>query len=805
MTGLPSRACAAVLTAACATFSVAAHAAPPEPAGVHPRLWMDATTRASMKSLAKKEGSGVVRAIRECNRVGSALKQESKNVYMGFEWGAHASNCAIAYLATGQASYAATGLHFFSALLDDWEYVGDGKGGDSAVRHDSGYAIRAVGVHAAIAYDFLHDAPGMTPDLLAKARRRFKAWTDWYYANGYRAKSPATNYHAGYLFAVTLIAIAQGSEAGESGTALWRHVTEQVWGTEMKAAAIPGGLLDGGDWGEGWQYGPLAVVSYALAARAMIVAGMPLPDFQRWAEQVVRRHVHALSPSGKGTFAGGDTQDETPSVAPNPFTLVGAIAGPTPDAAAGWARAELDRLHLVTKDESFLIFDVLADTRNVEATPFPRDTTPTFYLSRGNTTLYARSTWSTNATWMAMQCSRSIEVDHLPPNAGNFVLTRGSDELVVDPSPYGSLSSLTSNAPTVESAQLPGPYQPSQGYWSEKTGYVWARQTESAIVTARCDYADHYRFQERPSDVPMAMRDVVLIPSENGDATTVVVDRARTASPAHPLHLRFRSTASLTLDPEGARGARGTSGRSALTIVPLFTSSGAPLVRRATTGDCFGKDTPRGNCTAARFAVQDYVLTVGGGDASAIHVLDLTAANEKLPSPRLTSAPGYRVVSFERGKRHASVVIAEPGEPATLTYRAAPGHHVVLDAPGARAGHARVTATRDGPLCAVTVNATASGGMDARPLTLLLSEACSVTEDMTQTRPVPSSLDDVAGASRPPQPSLVPPPIEPPGRGAMPAATRSGCRCDVAREGPGGTAVGLIFVGFTLLALRRRR
>jgi MYXO-CTERM domain-containing protein len=795
---------AALFAAACATVTTPAEAAPPEPSGAHPRLWQDAATRAAMKAVPKNGGTGVARAIRECDRVGSDLKVDSKNGYMGFEWGAHASNCAIAYQATGQASHAATGLHFFSALLDDWEYVGDGKGGDTAVRHDSGYAIRAVGVHAAITYDFLHDAPGMTPALLSKARRRFKAWTDWYYASGYRSKSPATNYHAGYLAAVTLIAIAQGGEAGADGAALWRHVTEQVWGKEMKAAAIPGGLLDGGDWGEGWQYGPLAVVSYAAAARAMIVAGMPLPDFERWAEQLVLRHVHALSPSEKGTFAGGDTQDGTPSIAPNPWTLVGAIAGPSPDPAAGWARAELDRLHLVTKDQSFLIFDVLAETRNVGATPFPRDATPTFFLSRGNGTLYARSTWSPQATWMAMQCTRTIEVDHLPPNAGNFVLTRGADELVVDPSPYGSLSSLTSNAPTVESAQLPGPYLPSQGYWSEKTGYAWARQTESAIVTARCDYADHYRFQERPSDVPMAMRDVVLVPSENGNASAVVVDRARTGSAARALHLRFRSTASLALEPAGARGI---TGRSSLAIAPVFTSSGAPVVRRGTVGDCFGKDTTRGNCAAARFAVQDYVLDVNGGDALAIHVLDLADASETLSVPRATRASDHRVVSFERGRRRASVVIAEPGERSTLTYRAAPGHHVVLDAPGARTGRATVTATRDGALCAVTVSATPSGGMDARPLALTVSESCSVTEDATQTRPVSATLDGVVRANGPlPRPSLFPPPApEPQGGGAITRGARGGCRCDVARGGASSAAAGLVVVGLGLLVSRRRR
>ena len=43
------------------------------------------------------------------------------------------------------------------------------------------------------------------------------------------------------------------------------------------------------------------------------------------------------------------------------------------------------------------------------------------------------------------------------------MISRGKDEVVVDPSPYGTFSTLTSNAPTVRSAQLPDEYQPSQG------------------------------------------------------------------------------------------------------------------------------------------------------------------------------------------------------------------------------------------------------------------------------------------------------------------------------------------------------
>lgn len=790
---------AALLVGAFSFVSPSAAAGPPEPAGPHPRLFLDAKTLASIKALASKEGSAVARAIKECERVGSNLKAEARNVYMGFEWSAHASSCAIAYHATGKTAYATTALHFFSALLDDWETVGDGKGGDTAARHDSGYAIRAFGVYGAIVYDLLHDAPGMTPALLAKARQRFKAWLEWYEKSGYHPHKVGANYQAGYLFAATMIAIAQGGEAGADGTKLWRQVADQMWDKEMRAGASRGGVLEGGDWGEGWQYGPLSVASYSLAARAMIQHGMQLPEFERWTEEIVQRHVHALSPSEKMTFALGDTEADTAGIRPTRWTLAGVLAGPISDAAAGWARAEIDRLQLPSDSKSFLLFDVLADAKGAEPTPFPRTATPTFHLARGTNTLYARSSWSSSAAWMAMQCTSS-KFDHLPPKAGNLVLTRGSDDLLVDPSPYGTLGTLTSNAPTVEDGQLPAEYKPSQGWWGEKTDFTWARQTESAIVAARCDYADQYKFQEKPSDVPLAIRDVVMIPTGGGNAIVVVADRARTGAPARALHLRFRTPAALTLE---GKTARGVVGASSLTIAPMLETSGAPLVRTMGKGDCFGKDYTRGNCAAARFPVNDYLLTVAGEEATAIHVLDIAGTKDALTTARTTTAPDHRVISFDRGKRHASLVLATREQPA-LTYRAPPGHHVVLDAPGTKSGHATVTAARDGTSCVVTVKSAASGGMDARPLVLALSETCAVAEDPTQTHPAPVSLDGVtfpvADAEAPPPAPAPPPPAIAPAR-----YSRGGCGCEAPRGAPASGA-GLALAGFALaVSVRRAR
>ena len=58
------------------------------------------------------------------------------------------------------------------AVLDDYQDVGDGLGGDTVVTHDTGYAMRTFAPYSALAYDWLHDAPGVTESLRARSRSR---------------------------------------------------------------------------------------------------------------------------------------------------------------------------------------------------------------------------------------------------------------------------------------------------------------------------------------------------------------------------------------------------------------------------------------------------------------------------------------------------------------------------------------------------------------------------------------------------------------------------------------------------------
>ncbi len=740
-----------------AATTAAAAPAPPEPTGAHPRMLLG-EVRATWKTQAGKEHGPIAGAIALCTEAGETHEHDHA-LYQGAEWAKTLQACLVAWAATDKPVHAATAIKFFTALIDDLDLIGDRKGGDLAGRRDDGYAIRNLGPYTALAYDWLHDAPGMTPALRQRARQRWTAWLTWYEANGYRARNAGTNYQAGYLTAATLIAIAQGGEAAEQdGPKLWRLVADELWGKDMAAALAPGGILDGGDWPEGWQYGPLAVAEYALSMRIARDAGIEVAGVERWLASLLRRHVHALSPSDR-VYPGGDTEDEQANLAPHALTLAAIALG---DAAAEdrrWARGELGRLRIV--DGDFLLYDALAAIGDPPAL-VPRATWPTWYMSPNSGTIYARTRWDERAVWFVAECQYAIDVDHRHPNAGSFVLSRGKDDVIVDPSPYGSLSTMTTNAPTVASAQLPSNYIPSQGVWSEKTRWTWATKTRSGVVAARCDYADQYRFQHRPSDVPEAVRDLVMIPSADGtDASVVVIDRASTTSDQRAMYVRFRVPATLALAGDTATT---TIGGTKLAIRSLV---GKPTIGTTKLKDCFADGVERGKCDASRIPVNDLRVEVAGPEPRAVHVISATGG--KPGAVATISGDGVT------GVRVSGAVVVWPTKPGgALHYRAPSGTHVVLDAPQTD-GMTTVTATHDGDDCIVDV--TAGGSMPARPAVFALDDTCAVTVDPP-------------GATT--GPAIAPPAIH--------NASRTGC-CD-AQRAPGSP---IAMATLVLAVLRRRR
>lgn len=168
-----------------------------------PGMLLDAELKAAWRASTNR---GPVKGAITLRENARDTAEHDSAVYMGSEWSKVLQACLVAWAATDNASYATAATRFFtSALLDDLDRVGDGQGGDTAVRRDSGYSIRVLGPYTAIAYDWLHAQ--LSPELKAKARQRWAAWLEWYRERGYRAREPGNNYQAGYLVAATLIAI----------------------------------------------------------------------------------------------------------------------------------------------------------------------------------------------------------------------------------------------------------------------------------------------------------------------------------------------------------------------------------------------------------------------------------------------------------------------------------------------------------------------------------------------------------------------------------------------------------------------
>ncbi len=732
-------------TGAAGTFLCSiSHAAVAAPSGPHPRLWLDAETLSGLSAQVGVKGSAVERGAARCAAARTDPSEYADGGWQGFEFVTTLSGCLVSWEASGSADDLETAIKYWNVLLDDYATVGDGDGGDAVITHDTGYAMRTFAPYSALAYDWLHDAPGVTETLRAHARERFDAWVTAYAKDGYLRDLAGANYEAGYAFAATLIAIAEAGEAGSAGDTHWSIVKDTIWGKDLAPALAPGGVLEGGDWPEGWQYGPLSVLELGLSARAMADNGAPIANASSWADSLVLRFANGQTPATQQAFSGGDTEDETPNRAPDNGPLLAAMAGP--GSVQGRAVARGLNTALALENDNAL-FDGIALARSSQSSGLPNDL-PTNYLGKGVGNWYVRGAWSKDTVWGVFQCTRRLVDDHEHNDAGNFVLARGADDMVVDPSPYGTLSTLTGNAPAVDSNVLPDGYSPSQGNWGAATHLAWTRQSVSGVAAARCDYADQFRLDDSPSDVKVALRDFVLVPDGAG-GEVVLVDRVVTGDAARGLHLRVRTPGELTLAGERASAAVG---KSALSVEHVWSSSGTPSVREMPqASECPSSDH---QCDVSRLpAGSEYRIDVAGPSAMAIHVV--AARDAAAGAHQSLTGDGYRGVVIPRAAGAVVVVTnaATDGAPSSKLAYAAPANalHVVVDAPVDSAGKSDVTATLDGANCRVNVSPHqgSAAGYDGRPLIVRLDAGCSVTDDgMQQTMPAMGSGGSTGTASQ---------------------------------------------------------
>ena len=785
-----------------------AAAAPSPPSGPHPRLFMSPAQLAIYKTNATAKDTAAASMVAECeDTINNPQTYSGRGTGDGGFWPLAAAACAFAYQATSESKYLTQALLYWNASLNDDQTIGDklgcvqgastswqtwaqaaaGEGASAAgpappiiitITHADGYSMRWYGPDIALTYDWLYSAPGVTPALLQQTQVCLSNWVDYYTAYGYHNTEAGGNYNAGYIVAKAFAAVAIGTDGNSDGH-LWSQVIDNDFASLLVGTGLagsdggvgtPAGVMLGGSWGEGWQYGPLSVLEYAASATALELSGASLPAMDAWANSLVLRNIYATTPGSGFEWCGtADCDITTTNLTHNVNELDAVLVGPTSDQAASWALAakQADGLQDGTFIYNFAdtyLYNAFAETRTGTPADFTKQTPPPplWYLARGTREVYARTSWDATAFWGVFTSEPQLNTDHQHFAASNFVFSRGTDDLIVDSAPYGGNNTFDSNAVTADAANLTGDYAFTQTP-SSKADLPWARGTSDATYAARSDFANAFIYEGMPSDISYAHREWTMLP----EGEVVLIDRVHTSAASRNMYV----TLHVNTGGGGLKGANGiftgTVGSSQIAIHPVQISGGAaPVLSQPPVGDCtLSCSYPCGACDTARFKVDEYKVTVPGTSALAIHVIDGLGASEQPatvdsmndanidPSGANTGVIGAGV--FRASKQ--SYVVASSAQdgaaPTTMTYGvpgASAARHIVYDAPEASDGTSTVTGAVQSGRCVVTVTAGSGGGFAGHPLMFQVasaSDGCTATDSTSVSPGMPPPGGGLDGGS----------------------------------------------------------
>jgi MYXO-CTERM domain-containing protein len=812
------------------TWSSIAAADPPVPSGSHPRLFMSTQQISAYAKNATTQGTAAARLVKQCDdTIANPADYTARGGSDGNYWPQSSVACAFAYVVTQKASYLTQAIKYWQASLDDDQTIGDNKGciqGANTnwqtwaqspngaappiiltITHDTDYPYRWYGPDIALTYDWLNGASGVSSNLLAQTRTCLQAWTDFYSGYGYHHDEPGANYNAGYIIGKTLAAIAIGNDGGADGH-LWTQILDVDF-AKLDTALTGSGVMVGGDWGEGWQYGPLSVLEYSTAARALEANGASFPLFDQWSSDLALRAIYATTAAGKTMYCGnGDCDITTANLTPNVNELDAVLVGSSPLQAASWAESMKEKLALGPGDYTYNAFaEIRGATPADYATQNPAP--PLWYLARGTRQVYARTSWSDpNAFWGVFMAEPQLNSDHQHFAASNFVFSRGADDLVVDPSPYGGPATKQTNALSADSAVDTGDYLGTQTPWS-KAELLWARATADGTIATRADIAHAFDFSSTPSDITYAHREWAMLP----EGEIAIIDRVHTTAANRNMYVTIHTNTGGGGLAASNGVYSGTVGASKVAIHPVVLSGGTPSVSVPAifNGSCsVSCSYPCGKCTDTRIKVDSYAVTIPGTWAVAVHVIDGLGASDAAPTVLSMTDPvvdpnkentGVLGASVLRGAAQSYVIASsatDGASPPTMTYGvpgATPSRHVVYDAPEATDGTSKVTASTQSARCEISITAGGGSGFTGHPLVFDVASAssgCAVT-DLTSVAP-----PEVDGGAPPDGGS-------PNGDGGTnPNGGSSGCGCTAASTTDGAASV-LAIAALAALLVKRRK
>ena len=171
--------------------------------------------------------------------------------------------------------------------------------GERDFGRDTGYDIRFGLRNLMLAYDWMYDRFSASErQLIVKVATD---WVDWYHNTpGYVESWPPENYYAGYLQGIALTVFATAGDnpsADRFFTLLRTKLANEV--------PVLNQRLAGGDWAEGWNYGPYSVTELSLVNTLLREAGEDWGVDFDWLQLLPRSLLYQTAPDFSETRSYG--------------------------------------------------------------------------------------------------------------------------------------------------------------------------------------------------------------------------------------------------------------------------------------------------------------------------------------------------------------------------------------------------------------------------------------------------------------------------------------------------------------------
>jgi hypothetical protein len=637
----------------------------------HPRIWLTPEFKTTLTARYARNGTNARNLRSWCDGhmsddlsgyVGSRATEVLKAI-----------NHALMYQLTGNTAYANRAVQIIEYVL---AHPYTGYTTNTWIEFDNFYTTRYLVPPVAIVLDWCYDT------MTAAQRTAFANQLDWWAndimtSNPWSWHDPSNNYYYGHMWAIlsagyamyglnanaqTYVDYARGTMLDQSikftkdQTIMW-----DLWGSTV-------GRAKGGQWNEGTSYG---CVNYEFLGSCVLAAksaeSLPYSDFT-FGDEAIKYFIYAKHPSGSYMYSDGDGAaggiDATVRI-PVLFNIALAT-GNTKGYGQQWVNTYTSYCDWSYKlYNEFLWYDD-------QLTPLDYGSAlPDYYYLEGTQTLFWRSSWATDATWLAFKLGVS-NTDHAHNGLGNLMIFR-SGFLATDKARETGDGMLCGDIH--HSVLYIAPTEDKPLYWGESalkhlvntSNYLYAAGNLSGPYLAQPDY--------RSNTVSHKEREIIIVKPEN---VVAVMDRGTSFDTAHDkvfqmylhnqaavsgtnyrssngvgdlvIHSSYPASTAVTLDTYGAPRLQ------IKTAAAQLSKSFLNLLKVTTVGGAF--TAPQATATATDVAAAAFY-----GVANAV---DYVVAFSADPNGAPTTSSSFGI-SFERSHSSARAYLANL-QPSTTYY-----------------------------------------------------------------------------------------------------------------------------------------